>query len=325
MLALNGIVGITAQPHMISMCATGDSERSGRIGMTYGSLVKRLCTIGWALTGLIVAAMVVRRGATLPDPEMAFGYACRELLAPGLIGLMVACVTAANMSTCSNLMVNSGALFTRNFYRPFLDPSAPDKRLLLVGRISSFGLTLLGVLFALSIRNVLQAFLFTETIPTFLGLVILGGILWRRANRQGALAAILISVGVYYFLNFRETGELLLVYDWKPSPFGWSMLSGALALIIVSLLTRPEETRKVEEYFDNLERPSDAALPDGSVPRAAESGKDLLFYDLPGWFRPERWRGFWKRYREDVLGFLIAWGVVGLIVLLAFGIIRIGR
>jgi Na+/proline symporter len=52
MLAINGIVGITAQPHMISMCATGNTERAGRIGQTFGSMVKRLVTIGWALTGL---------------------------------------------------------------------------------------------------------------------------------------------------------------------------------------------------------------------------------------------------------------------------------
>ena len=69
MLALNGLVGIVAQPHMVSMCATGRSERGGRIGMTYGGgIVKRLCAIGWALTGVIVAAMIVKLGISLKDP-----------------------------------------------------------------------------------------------------------------------------------------------------------------------------------------------------------------------------------------------------------------
>ena len=76
MLAINGIVGITAQPHMISMCATGNTERAGRIGQTFGSMVKRLVTIGWALTGLVVAALAIKNNKTLPDPEMAFVYAC---------------------------------------------------------------------------------------------------------------------------------------------------------------------------------------------------------------------------------------------------------
>ena len=89
MLAVNGVVGITAMPHMVSMCATGNTERSGRIGQTYGAFVKRFCTIGWAFTGLIVAAMIVRRGTPLADKELAFGFACRELLGPGLTGLIV--------------------------------------------------------------------------------------------------------------------------------------------------------------------------------------------------------------------------------------------
>ena len=131
------------------MNATGRSERAGRVGQTYGSMVKRFCTIGWALTGLIVAAMLVG-GTKLDDKELAFGYACRHLLGPGLVGLMVACVLAANMSTCSNFMVNAGALFTQNLYTHYIRPNANDKELLLVGQFSGFSLTLLGVIFALS-------------------------------------------------------------------------------------------------------------------------------------------------------------------------------
>ncbi|MBK8884731.1 MAG: sodium:solute symporter family protein [Bacteroidales bacterium] len=152
MLAVNGIVGITAQPHMISMCATGDTERAGRIGQTFGSMVKRLVTIGWALTGLVVAALVIKKGATLADPEMAFGYACSVLLVPGLVGLMLSAIVAANMSACSNFMVNTGALFTQNFYKKYINPEAEDKKLLKMGKLSGLGLAVLAVFFAMSIK-----------------------------------------------------------------------------------------------------------------------------------------------------------------------------
>jgi hypothetical protein len=74
--------------------------------------------VGWAVVGLVATAMVVqgRFGQRLcPDPEDAFGFACRQLLFPGGLGLMIAGVLAANMSTCSAFMVDSGALFTRAF------------------------------------------------------------------------------------------------------------------------------------------------------------------------------------------------------------------
>ena len=89
MLTLNGLVGIMAQPQQLATVGTGKDERTCRVGMLYGNMVKRVCTVGWALVGLIVAAMVAQghaSAAALGDPENAFGFACRQLLFPGALG-----------------------------------------------------------------------------------------------------------------------------------------------------------------------------------------------------------------------------------------------
>jgi Na+/proline symporter len=325
MLAINGIVGITAQPHMISMCGTGNTERAGRIGQTFGSMVKRLVTIGWALTGLVVAALVIKTGATLKDPEMAFGYACGVLLVPGLVGLMLAAIVAANMSACSNFMVNTGALFTKNFYKKYIRPEANDRNLLWIGRYSGLCLSVLAVLFALSIKNVLHAFLFTETLAAFIGIIFLGGIIWKRANRHGAASAVIASLTTYYIANILSSSEIMLVYKWKPAPFGLAMLAGFFSFWIFSILTRPEDKEKIEAFFDNMRRKSDAKQPgsDGKKPLASETGDDLILLDLPGWRKKERRINFLSRYREDLVGFLLSWVVVGLLILLAWGILQI--
>jgi Na+/proline symporter len=367
MLAINGIVGITAMPHTLTMNASGRTERSGRIGQTYGNMVKRFCTIGWALTGLIVAAMVVQGGVTpKAGNEFAFGYACRELLqpevtgVPGLTGLMVACVLAATMSACSNFVVNTGALATRNIYRDYINPQAADRTLLMMGRVSGLALTALGIVFALYVEQVLDAFMFTETIAALVGIMFLGGILWKRANRQGALAATAVAFVVYYALNYLAScrldsgpsqalsprfsalmdhwqagttwdylasGQWKLVYKWTPGPFGWAMLAGLVAFIVVSLLTRPEPRERIERFFDNMRRTSDDdTRPSGQPkPLASERGQDLLFLDLPGWLAAARWRGFFRRYREDLVGFVLAWGSVAALVLLAWGLMQIGK
>ena len=325
MLTLNGIIGITAQPHMISMCATGNTERSGRIGQTFGSMVKRLVTIGWALTGLVVAALVIKNKAVLGDPEMAFGYGSRTLLGPGLTGLMLAAIVATNMSACSNFMVNIGALFTQNFYKRYINPVAQDKKLLKMGRISGLTLSLLAVVFALSIRNVLHAFLFTETFAAFMGIMFLGGIIWKRANRYGALTSVIVSISTYYLINFLQTGSISLVYKWTPMPFAWSMGIGFAVFFLVSLLTKPEKQEKMDQFFDNMRRKSDAKTPgpDGRKPLGELSGDDLLLLDLPGWGKKARWHNFFRRYREDLMGFALSWAVVGFLILLAWGIMQI--
>jgi len=358
MLALNGLVGITAQPHVLSLCATGSTERAGRIGYTYGAMTKRFCTIGWALTGLIAAALVLQRGATLPDAEHAFGYASRELLGPGLVGLMVACVLAANMSACSNLMVNSGALFTRNVWLAYANPAANDRELLWAGRISGLALTSLAILFALTVGNVLNTFLFTETAAALFGVMFLGGILWRRANRWGAAAATFVAFLSYYAALYLttcapgtaakpcdlstafaslcasdavwahlQTGRLMLVYKWLPGPFGFAMLVSFSTLIVVSLLTKPEETARMDAFFDRMRRSTDQEnLPSGQPkPLAADRGEELILLDAGTWFTAVRWRGFLRRYREDLVGFALAWVTVGLMVLLAWLLMRIGR
>jgi Na+/proline symporter len=360
MLTLNGLVGITAMPHTLTMNATGRTERAGRIGQTYGSLVKRFCTIGWALTGLIVAALVIQNGVVLKDKEEAFGYASLHLLTPGFTGLMVACVLAANMSTCSTFMVNTGALFTQNLYRDYLNPSASDRQLLWMGRVSGLSLTVLGVLFALMVDQVLQAFLFTETIAALMGIMFLGGVLWKRANRYGAWAATVGSFLAYYTTNFlmtcrldavapatlREafgqvcacatdgrwtaylgTGELQLVYQWSSGTFGFAMLIGFGALILVSLITPREDSKRIEVFFDNMRRTSDGeALPEsGPRPLAAGRGQDLLLVDLPGWLTAERWHGFFRRYREDLIGFALAWLTVGFLISAAWLLMQVGR
>ncbi len=324
MLALNGIVGITAQPHMVSMCATGSTERAGRIGQTYGSFVKRAVTIGWALTGLIVATLVIQSGQNLTDPEMAFGYATQVLLFPGLLGLMVASILAANMSSASNFMVNTGALFTQNFYKGIINENPSDKQLLWVGRISSLLLTLLGVIFAFYVDSVLHAFLFIETIAAFMGIMVFGGILWKRANRYGAIAGVASAYILYYVLNYLNTGLVEIVYKWEPEPFGWAMLAGFIMLILVSLITKAEDSKRIDKFFDNMLRLSDEdRIKDGKKPLAAELGHDLLLLDLPTWFTAERWKGFVNRYREDWTGFLYSWLFVGGLILLAWAILQI--
>ena len=115
MLTINGLIGIMAQLHMLAAVGTGKDEYSCRVGFFYGNFVKRVCTVGWAFVGLIVAALLVNGtfGVNqLADVEDAFGFACRQLLFPGALGLLIASVLAATMAASSAFMVNSGALFT---------------------------------------------------------------------------------------------------------------------------------------------------------------------------------------------------------------------
>src|SRR5437867_117476 len=296
MLTINGLVGIMAQPHMLATVGTGRDERTCRVGMFYGNFVKRVCTVGWMLVGLIVAAMIAQgRGdaALLRDPENAFGFACRQLLFPGALGLLIASILATNMSACSAFLVDSGALFTEGLYRRRLVPNRPDRHYLWVGRLSGFVITMLGVLYALFlIQSVLYTFLLTETLATFVGISVLGGIIWRRANRWGALASLLSALATNFAL-YSVTGQRL--DHWDANVFLAALVAGIVALVVVSLLTRPEPAERLASFFDRLETPSDAT---------GDGDRPLLLVNVLRLRRAAAGRG-WRTFREDLGGLAV--------------------
>jgi Na+/proline symporter len=323
MLTINGLVGVMAQPHQLAAVGTGKDEKTCREGMLYGNYIKRFCTVGWAVVGLVATAMVVqgRFGTNaLADPEDAFGFACRRLLFPGGLGLMIAGVLAANMSTCSAFMVDSGALFTQGVYRQWLAQGRPDSQYLWVGRMSGLALTLLGVVYALLlVERVLYSFLLTETMATFMGISFMGGIIWQRANRWGALASLLVSLGTNFSLYAWRHERL---DHWNPNVFLSALAAGFSALVVVSLITKAEPREKLRPFFARLHVPAEGEVSldalegsDTEEKEVAEAGKQLLLVNLLHPFRGTHGVGFLRAYRVDLKGFAIGWALAIILVL----------
>ena len=282
--------------------------------MLYGNLVKRVCTVGWAFVGLIVAAMVAQghaSAAALGDPENAFGFACRQLLFPGALGLMIASILAANMSTCSAFLVDSGALFTEGLYRQRLVPNRPDRHYLWVGRISGFVITMAGVLYAMYlIESVLYTFLLTETLATFVGISVLGGIIWPRANRWGALASLLSSLATNFIL-YRVTGQRL--DHWDANVFLAALARRHLAL------GRRQSAHRVRSRRARSTRSSHACRRRATVQRGGRGcrrcGKGTSAEPIGrcswsiscGFARSAAAGRGWRAFREDLVGFATAW------------------
>jgi len=329
MLTINGIVGIMAQPHILAAVGTGKDEYTCRVGFFHGMWAKRLCTIGWALVGLMVAAMIARGlfGAhALKDPEDAFGFACQHLLSPGLRGLLISSVMGACLAACSALMVDSGALFTQGFYRPRLAPKKSDQHYLWVGRISGLAAVVLAVVYALFlIQRVLYSFLLTETLAAYVGISILAELIWKRANRWGAISSVLVSICTNFALYHWQHQRLDY---WDPAIFFFSLVAGITTLVVVSLLTPAEDEARVAPFFTRLQTPSDR-IPAGAADqvnlpedheegkdwqdtltpetsrRAAEHGRQLLLVNLLHPLRGRCGVSFFKAYREDLKGLLI--------------------
>jgi Na+/proline symporter len=347
MLTLNGLIGIIAQPHMIANVGTGKDEYTCRVGFLHGTVIKRLCTIGWAIVGLMVAAMVKRAlfgVATLGDPEEAFGFACRHLLSTGFRGLLIASVMGASLASCSALMIDTGALFTQGLYRPRLIRGKSDRHYLWVGRFSGLAAVLIAVVYGVFfIQRVLYSFLLTETMATYVGISVFTGLIWKRANRWGAASSIFAALLTNFYLYHSRHERLDF---WDPNIFLAALAAGLVSLIVVSLLTSPEPNTRLAWFFTQLQTPSDLGAEEvggqGSVtqvPReppqgvsdsgaeplrwAAEKGRQLLLVNLLHLRRGACGVSFSKAYHDDLKGIAMGSVVCVAIVLLLWIILHL--
>jgi SSS family solute:Na+ symporter len=192
-MSLANLVSIIASAPMMQTAGSARDENTARFGMIGGMFFKRLLMIFWALAGLLAVGLF--RGQ-LHDPDLIWGYMTLHLLFPGAVGLMLAGILAANMSTLSATSVTYSALFIRNLYQPFVSPKS-DRHLINLGR-AVIALTLVGgVGAALFVGNLLDLFKYFISMPAVFGASIWLGFIWRRLTKWAVTIQVFICFTIY--------------------------------------------------------------------------------------------------------------------------------
>lgn len=193
------IVTVVTQPNQLVTAGAAKDESAARFGFVTGTFMKRLVTILWGVLGL--AAILLYMG-TLTDPDLVWGHATRELLGPlgiGLVGLMLASMMAALMSTADTLTLTVSGLIVRNLYQPF-HPAKPGKHYLWVGRIAGAVYLAGAALISTQFDGLLQVIKFVWEFFVIFAAAFWLGLKWRRANATGAWASILSTFAFFYFI-----------------------------------------------------------------------------------------------------------------------------
>ena len=203
-ITLLNLLGIVCQPHFI---ATGGgsakTEFNARFGLVAGNILKRFCTIGWALTALVALAYLASSVELAEDPDKVWGVATRELLGPmnaGLVGLMLACLLAALMSSASCYMLVVSGLVVRNGYAALINPKASEKTFVLAGRICGAIVIIGATIVSLASMNVFEQLKFAWEIPIVFAAPFWIGMYWRRANKYSAWGTIIITLTLFFII-----------------------------------------------------------------------------------------------------------------------------
>lgn len=210
-----------------------------------------------ALSSLIIFPQISDLGAAFPNipadklgDDLAYS-AMLTFLPTGLIGIVLASLIAAVMSTLSTHLNWGSSYVVNDFYLRFIKPNASDKELVAVGRISTVLLMVLAAVLALALSNALEAFNILLQIGAGTGLIFILRWFWWRINAYTEIWAMFISFAVAIFfesINPRlgiidipvEQSYLKLLYGVGITTIGW---------VLVTFLTKPEKDEILLSFY----------------------------------------------------------------------------
>ena len=172
-------------------------------------------------------------------------------LPSGLLGIVVASLGAAFMSTISTHLNWGSSYIVNDFYKQQINKNASERELVNVGRISTVILFILSSVFALLLTNSLQLFEVILMFGAGTGLIFILRWFWWRINAWSEISAMFVSGFISIILNFTYLGEFLFSdsglfksYYKFPSV----VIFTTLIWLIITYLTEPDKTDSLIKF-----------------------------------------------------------------------------
>jgi len=210
-----------------------------------------------ALASIVVYPTLGSIQAAFPhlDPSIVrndLAYPAMLIFLPsGLLGLVVASLAAAYMSTISTHLNWGASYVVDDVYRRFIARDRDERHYVTVGRVTTFFLIALACMVSLWLQNALQAFQILLQIGAGTGLVFLLRWFWWRINAWSELAAMVVSFSVALYFQFLHARlgftpmdpSLQLVVGVAVTTVGW---------VLVTLVTRPAARETLQSFHDHI-------------------------------------------------------------------------
>ncbi len=178
------------------------------------------------------------------------------LLPAGLLGLVLASLVAAYMSTISTHLNWGSSYLVNDFYKRYIDPDASERKLVRVGRFSTLILMVLSALLALALQHALQLFQYILMFGAGTGLIFILRWFWWRINAWSEIAAMFASGIITLIFKLSPAGKWLFGADTGVLP-PWAEFPAVVLLttviwLLVTYLTPPEQDAVLEGFYHKI-------------------------------------------------------------------------
>jgi SSS family solute:Na+ symporter len=265
--------------YIVQRALGAPSEREARRGSIFAAFLKLLPVfifiipgmiwLGLAKTGKVpeFASMVDANGQAVSDhAQAAFALMVKYVMPVGVRGLVVAGLLAALMSSLAGAFNACSTLFTIDFYQK-LKPLATQAQLVWVGRVATFVMILIGLLWIPVIRGGKGLYDYLQGVQGYLAppifVVFFLGVFIKRLNAQGCLAALIAGFVLGVFRLAVDTPISLRMpgfeHGYPEGSFFWIVnniyfqyysllifLVSVAVMLGVSYLTKPPDDKQLE-------------------------------------------------------------------------------
>ncbi|NMM94745.1 sodium/proline symporter [Bifidobacterium oedipodis] len=229
---------------------SADEIKQSRVIATTWCVISLACGI---CIGLVGRAMMPTEFATQAAAESVFIVIAQALLPSFMCGVVVSGIFAASMSSSSSYMIIGASAFAENIFRGVLHKKATDRQVMIVARCTLFAMLIFGII-AASDQNssIFQVVSYAWAgLGASFGPLMLCSLYWRRANKAGAIAGMLVGAATVFAWHtlVKPLGGVFAIYELLPA-----FLMSLLAIAVVSLLTRAPSAEVLDEFDHYMDR-----------------------------------------------------------------------
>jgi SSS family solute:Na+ symporter len=247
-----------------------------KFGYVMAAIPKTMGAFLYIVPMIIAPIIFAQNGIFVERADASYAKLIMHLLPSGMLGLFIAGLLSAGLSSISSVLNSTSTMIVKDFYERFLVKGKPDRHYFQTGRVTTFAVIAVSLLLVPVVLKAylimwLEQTLLAMVLGPFMGVLMLA-IFWRRANTTGSLVGFLTG-GVFAVLLQQVLGvNIFFQISW------WSFVVTTVVTVVVTLATakpRPEQVAGLtweSDFRDKLgevleERARKTAAPVGPVHR----------------------------------------------------------
>ncbi len=240
------VATFTVGQEAVSRYYAARDGKAARQGSILAAIVNFIYAFIPTVMGIIVLALINMGKFNAADfADVGARYAlpvlAMEAMPAVICGLLFAGIVSATMSSADSDLLGAGSIFANDIYKILIKPSATDKEVMIVTRVTmalvGVGATLIALFNTSSIISILMFAFTLRAAGSFFPYVL--GHYWKGASTAGTIASLVAGTIVVVYLENISGGNLFGIHFTQPIVPG--LVAGLIGFVVFSLVMPPKK------------------------------------------------------------------------------------